>query len=139
MEYDLAGQVIGLAMRVHSKLGAGFLESVYQNALLYELRNAGFEVEAEVRLSVKVEDGAMLFIVADRGPGIPPESIPFLFEKFYRAGSAKTRTGAGLGLAICKAIVDSEEGRIEIESAVGLGTKVTVRFPGAAVSNQAVR
>ena len=56
MDYDLAGQVIGLAMRVHSKLGPGFLESVYQNALAYELRRAGFEVETEVRLTVRYDD-----------------------------------------------------------------------------------
>ena len=56
MNYDLAGQVIGLAMKVHSRLGPGFLESVYQNALLYELRKAGFDVETEVRLKVKYEE-----------------------------------------------------------------------------------
>ena len=55
MNYDLAGQVIGLAMKVHSALGPGFLESVYQNALVHELRKAGFEVETEVRLKVKYD------------------------------------------------------------------------------------
>lgn len=52
VEYDLAGRVIGLAMKVHSKLGPGFLESVYQNALFYELRKGGIEAETEVRLKV---------------------------------------------------------------------------------------
>ncbi len=55
-DYDLAGQVIGLAMRVHSKLGPGYLESVYQNALAYELRKADYRVETEVRLKVTYED-----------------------------------------------------------------------------------
>ena len=55
-DYDLAGQVIGLAMKVHSKLGPGYLESVYQNALAYELRKAGYRVETEVRLKVTYED-----------------------------------------------------------------------------------
>ncbi|MSU65164.1 MAG: GxxExxY protein [Opitutus sp.] len=54
--YDLAGQVIGLAMKVHSKLGPGFLESVYQNALVHELKKAGFVVETEVRLKVKYDE-----------------------------------------------------------------------------------
>jgi GxxExxY protein len=55
-QYDISGQVIGLAMKVHSKLGPGFLDSVYQNALAYELRRAGFEVETGVRLKVRYED-----------------------------------------------------------------------------------
>ena len=52
-KYDLAGQVIGLAMKVHSELGPGFLESVYQNALAYELRDAGYKVELEKSIEVK--------------------------------------------------------------------------------------
>lgn len=53
--YDLAGQIIGCAMKVHSNLGPGFLESVYQNALAHELRQAGFTVELEVRLQVRYD------------------------------------------------------------------------------------
>lgn len=52
-KYDLAGQVIGSAMKVHSALGPGFLESVYQNALAYELRDAGYKVELEKDITVK--------------------------------------------------------------------------------------
>ncbi len=49
----MAGQVIGAAMQVHSALGSGFLESVYQNALAYELREAGYKVEKEKDITVK--------------------------------------------------------------------------------------
>jgi len=52
-KYDLAGQVIGSAMKVHSALGPGFLESVYQKALAYELRDAGYKVELEKDITVK--------------------------------------------------------------------------------------
>ena len=51
-EYDLCGQVIGMAMKVHSALGPGFLESVYRNALIWELRKGGFKAEAERPISV---------------------------------------------------------------------------------------
>jgi GxxExxY protein len=51
-EYDLAGKVIGLAMKVHSTLGAGFLESVYHKALAHELTKAGIRFESEKSLSV---------------------------------------------------------------------------------------
>jgi GxxExxY protein len=50
--YDLCGQIIGAAMKVHSALGPGFLESVCQNALILELRNGGFKAEAERPISV---------------------------------------------------------------------------------------
>jgi GxxExxY protein len=52
-EYDLAGQVIGLAMRVHTTLGFGFFESVYKNALTVELRRAGCTVEREKPVQVQ--------------------------------------------------------------------------------------
>src|SRR5213592_4525903 len=57
--YDLCGQIIGLAMKVHSTLGPGFLESVYQNALIWELRKAGIKAEAERRISV-LYDGRLV-------------------------------------------------------------------------------
>jgi len=57
--YDLCGQIIGLAMKVHSALGPGFLESVYQNALIWELRKAGIKAEAERRISV-LYDGRLV-------------------------------------------------------------------------------
>ena len=65
MEYDLAGQVIGLAMKVHSKLGPGFLESVYQNALVHELGKAGLEVEIGVPLQVRYDNVVVGNFTAD--------------------------------------------------------------------------
>lgn len=52
---DLTGQIIGLAMKVHRTLGPGFLESVYQKALLYELSKAGFKVESDRLIQVRYE------------------------------------------------------------------------------------
>lgn len=54
-EYDLAGQAIGLAMKVHRTLGPGFLESVYQKALIHELAKAGFRVESDKPIQVRYE------------------------------------------------------------------------------------
>ena len=50
--YDICGQIIGAAMKVHSTLGPGFLESVYQNALIWELRKSGFKAEVERPITV---------------------------------------------------------------------------------------
>ena len=64
-EYDLAGQVIGLAMKVHTSLGPGFLEAVYQNALILELREAGHKVEPEKEIIVKYRGTVIGTFVAD--------------------------------------------------------------------------
>lgn len=55
MSDELTGRVVGLAMKVHRALGPGFLESVYQRALLHELRSAGFEVESDKPIQVRYE------------------------------------------------------------------------------------
>jgi GxxExxY protein len=64
-EYDLCGQVIGAAMKVHSTLGPGFLESVYQNALIWELRKAGLKSEAEKPISVHYDGQLVGAFTAD--------------------------------------------------------------------------
>src|SRR6266700_1886816 len=53
--YDIFGQIIGAAMKVHSTLGQGFLESVYQNALIWELSKRGFKAEAERPITVRYD------------------------------------------------------------------------------------
>jgi two-component system NtrC family sensor kinase len=79
------------------------------------------------RLAVSVErDGGNAVIrVADDGPGIPAEKLATIFQPFV---STKGK-GMGLGLAICREIVESHAGRIEVDSAVGQGTTFTVRIP----------
>src|SRR6266403_489113 len=63
--YDLCGQIIGLAMKVHSTLGLGFLESVYQNALIWELRKARLNGEAERPISVRYDGQVVGAFTAD--------------------------------------------------------------------------
>jgi two-component system phosphate regulon sensor histidine kinase PhoR len=69
--------------------------------------------------------------VQDFGIGIKKEDIPRLFERFYRAGDALTRTvkGSGLGLTLVKEIVAAHRGRIEVESEPGKGSTFTIRLP----------
>ena len=87
--------------------------------------------QGEVRLSARAENGAVLLTVADTGQGIPAEDIPHLFERFYRVDKSRSRIQGrnGLGLAICKAIVDAHGGSIEVSSQAGVGSTFTVSLP----------
>jgi signal transduction histidine kinase len=70
------------------------------------------------------QDGDWRFEVRDQGIGIPAEDLPHLFRRFYRASNAVSAQiqGTGLGLYVCKAIIDEHDGQIAIESEVGVGT-----------------
>jgi GxxExxY protein len=63
--YDLCGQIIGVAMKIHSTLGPGFLESVYQNALIWELRKSGLKSEAQKPVSVQYDGQIVGAFAAD--------------------------------------------------------------------------
>jgi signal transduction histidine kinase len=72
--------------------------------------------------------------ITDSGPGIAPEELPWLFEKYRRTEEGKKREGTGLGLFIVKSLVEAHGGRVEVESAVGAGTCFRVFLPTASVS-----
>jgi heavy metal sensor kinase len=92
----------------------------------------------EVRLSSRVEPGSAILVIADTGQGIAAEDLPHIFERFYRADKARSAAQGrtGLGLAICKAIVDAHSGSIEVASQPGAGTIFTVRLPTAPPANR---
>ena len=96
----------------------------------------------DVRLTRDATQTARLTI-RDNGVGIPAESLPHVFERFYRADRARTREGGaggtGLGLSICQAIVQAHHGTIEVASAPGQGTMFTVTFPLADVEERGDR
>jgi two-component system, OmpR family, sensor histidine kinase MprB len=81
----------------------------------------GGEVELEVK------DGTV--VVRDHGPGIADEDMPHVFERFYRAKSARGMPGSGLGLAIVRQVADAHGGAVEISRANGGGTVATLSFP----------
>jgi two-component system OmpR family sensor kinase len=87
--------------------------------------------DGKVTISIRQTDDEAVIAVTDTGPGIAPEHLPHLFDRFYRADDARARTsgGTGLGLAIAKAIVESHHGEIHVESELGQGSTFTVRLP----------
>ncbi len=101
------------------------LNNVVSNALRYtssgEIVLSGAAVNSDVQLEVR-----------DTGAGIPPEELPFIFNRFYRADQSRHRTvdgASGLGLAIAKAIVEAHEGKITAVSQPGAGTTFVITLP----------
>jgi heavy metal sensor kinase len=103
------------------------LLNLIENAVKYTPRGGNVSVQ------LGASDGEVRLTVADSGIGIAPGDLPHIFDRFWRADSARTRTGerpgAGLGLAISKWIVEAHGGAIEVQSRPGRGTTFTVTFP----------
>jgi signal transduction histidine kinase len=85
----------------------------------------------KIDISVSVEEDQLKINVTDTGEGIPPEDIPYIFERFYRTDKSRSRTtgGSGLGLTIAKRLVEAHNGSIEVTSEPGKGSCFTFTLP----------
>ncbi|MGD0780917.1 MAG: PAS domain S-box protein [Dehalococcoidales bacterium] len=101
------------------------LDNVLDNAVKYS--DAG----TEITLSVRENGKEMLFSVADHGIGIPEKDMPRLFQRMFHGAQAQKTgiVGAGLGLSICKGLVEAHGGRIWVESKEGIGTSCYFALP----------
>jgi signal transduction histidine kinase len=81
-----------------------------------------------VTIHVEPRGPDVLFTVSDTGPGIAPEDVPFMFDRYWRARAAHYK-GTGLGLPISKGIIDAHGGRIWVESQLGIGTQFFFTLP----------
>jgi signal transduction histidine kinase len=89
------------------------ITNLLNNALQYTPRGGNVTIRAEKR------NGEVVFHVKDSGIGIPPEHVPYLFDRFYRVDKSRSRQaggGSGIGLTICKHLVEAHGGRIWVES-----------------------
>ena len=102
------------------------LRNLLDNALKHTPDNG-----PPVTLSMESKNDGLKIVVADQGEGIPASAMPHLFEPFYRPDTSRSRKtgGYGLGLSLCKAIVDAHGGTIDLSSTVGEGTRVVVTVP----------
>jgi heavy metal sensor kinase len=84
-----------------------------------------------IQLRLEQRGSEALIEIIDDGPGIPPEDLPYLFDRFYRVDKARSRAsgGTGLGLAIVQSIARAHEGSVEVRSTLGQGTRFSVRLP----------
>lgn len=87
---------------------------------------------SKITIQVEVDEQYVHIHVIDRGPGIAKNEIPFIFDRFYRADSSRTKQktgGYGLGLAIAKGIADTQNARLSVESKQNNGSKFTLSIP----------
>ena len=106
------------------------LKTVWVNLLQNAIQHSPPGSTVSLRVSASDPDNALI-AVEDTGTGIPAEHLPYVFERFRRGDPSRSRAtgGFGLGLSICRAIVEAYDGRIEIESTDGAGTRVLVSLP----------
>src|SRR5438445_8032572 len=87
--------------------------------------------EGKIEIGAKSEDGKVVFCIKDNGAGIPKEMQPNMFRKFFQVDTSLTRkhSGTGLGLVVCKGIIEGLGGRIWLDSDFGMGTSVYFTIP----------
>ncbi|MDB5055718.1 MAG: sensory transduction histidine kinase [Bacilli bacterium] len=109
------------------------MTQVFYNLITNAIRYTPMGGQVSIVLSEKfgTNESDIVISIADTGPGIPAEHLPYLFERFYRAENDRSRYsgGMGLGLAIAKQLVELHGGQIEVASRVGSGTVFTVFLP----------
>jgi signal transduction histidine kinase len=123
---------VSVSARLESPIGAARANPEQLQRVLFNLiQNAIHHTPADGSVTVSAEavDGAIEVEVADTGKGVPAEHRDRVFDPFYRGDEARHDAGAGLGLAISRAIVEAHGGRIWLEDAA-VGTRVRFSLPG---------
>ncbi|MFW7377986.1 MAG: sensor histidine kinase [Oligoflexus sp.] len=111
------------------RVSANYLLLALKNILLNACKHSA--AQGQVDLIVKSTFGETRFIVKDYGEGIPKGSLPYIFDTFYRADTARNRAsgGAGIGLSLAKALVEMHGGNLLVESEEGHGACFTATIP----------
>src|SRR5262245_43687925 len=120
-----AGQMAACWVLADGRLVRRGLDNLLDNAIKYT------EAGGRVAVASHADATRLTFTVSDTGIGIPPEHLPRVFERFYRADPARAgdRPGAGLGLAICRSIAHTLGGSITLDSEVPVGTTACLVLP----------
>lgn len=107
----------------------GRLQQLFNNLLENSLRHT--DAGGRLRISASRSDGEALLVIEDSAPGVPDEVLPRLFERFFRVDASRSRAtgGSGLGMAICRGIVEAHAGRIVAAPSPLGGLRIEVRLP----------
>jgi signal transduction histidine kinase len=112
------------------------MRRVIGNLLDNALRFTPADGEVAVAVRSDLPGGDVVVTVTDTGPGIEPAHLPHVFDRFFKADTSRTHAtaarGGGLGLAICRSIVERHGGTIAVASRLGSGTTFTIRLPAGA-------
>jgi signal transduction histidine kinase len=114
---DSVPPIVGDSVRL-----AQVFENLFTNAIKYA-------PGSPIDILLNQIGNRILVSFIDHGPGIPKDSLPLIFERFYRVRGEKTVTGTGLGLYICKQIIQAHRGKIWAESTPGHGTTFLIELP----------
>jgi two-component system sensor histidine kinase KdpD len=128
-ERELSGHQVALSLRPPLplvKMDFVLIEQALNNLLLNAAHYTPTGTTVEVKAFATAEE--MTISVADHGPGLPHESLPHVFDKFYRAPGAPAG-GTGLGLSIVKGLVEAHGGRVEARNRPGGGAEFSIHLP----------
>ncbi|MDD5303952.1 MAG: HAMP domain-containing sensor histidine kinase [Elusimicrobia bacterium] len=144
VELDAARR--GVRLHWRSPVGDSLLVSADPRRVLQVLGNLlsnalKFTPEGgTIECTAQRDADSVRFSVIDTGPGIPADELPMLFDRFYQANdNAHKRKGLGLGLAICKGLVEAHGGRIWVESLPGVGSAFNFTLPAVLTSTSSPR
>lgn len=138
VEKDLKVHRISLDLQIQAEPYVSVNAGQVQQVLLNLIVNARQAMQPGQTLRIVVDessvDGMAEISVKDEGTGIPADVLPHIFDSFFTTKKADKngQGGTGLGLALCKEVMESHSGRIRVETAVGHGTKFMLRFPQVA-------
>jgi signal transduction histidine kinase len=132
---DLSKHQIKVEKRFHSQPRAPIVRGQIEQILLNLIINARQAMSRGGRLTIDIRDNPKTnmaeIAICDTGVGIPPEQLRLIFEPFYTTKKPDDHGhgGSGLGLSVCRQIIEQHHGRIRVESVVGKGSKFTVKLP----------
>jgi signal transduction histidine kinase len=117
----------GLYARTDEELLGRVVQNLLDNAVKFSPYGGRIDVSCARR-----EDGGAEISIRDQGPGISPQDLPFIFDRFYQAGARREgrSQGNGLGLTFCRQALKALGGEIEVRSPPGEGAEFVIRLPG---------
>jgi signal transduction histidine kinase len=132
---DLSKHQIKTEKRFHSRPKVPVIRGQIEQILLNLIINARQAMSTGGRLTIDVRENVKTQMaevaICDTGVGIPPDQLRLIFEPFYttKKPDDNGHGGSGLGLSVCRQIIEQHHGRIRVESVVGKGSKFTVKLP----------